>query len=325
MDLQVVGHQGPELTHNSHFKFGYNNKPEAFRTTPEQNWWVKYGRCRRRPLPFRDECMQTARTIRAKVTGDIWILFSGGVDSETVLRSFLETGISVKIAVARYKDQINLHDISWAVLTCNELGVPFQFFDLDLLKFWRGEALSYAEISQCFSPQLLVTMWLSDQISGYPVLGSGECLFRREQAAAVDLTGKTQSQSQSQSRSRDNKNWFLIEKERIASWYRFFLARKREACPGFFQYTPEIMLSYLRDPLVQKLVNDHFGDTQSSEEVKLRIYQQHFDLKTRPKYTGFENVQEEDARLRSLLKLSYSHCDQIFRTSCIDLERNLAP
>jgi hypothetical protein len=85
------------------------------------------------------------------------------------------------------------------------------------------------------------------------------------------------------------------------------------------------MLSYLRDPLVQKLVNDHFGDTQSSEEVKLRIYQQHFDLKTRPKYTGFENVQEEDARLRSLLKLSYSHCDQIFRTSCIDLERNLAP
>ncbi|MBK8202131.1 MAG: hypothetical protein IPK68_07390 [Bdellovibrionales bacterium] len=141
MELQVVGHQGPELTHNSHFKFGYNNKPEAFRTNPEQNWWVKYGRSRRRPLSFRDECMETARTIRAKVTGDIWILFSGGVDSETVLRSFLEAGISVKIAVARYKDQINLHDISWAVLTCNELGCAFSIFRLRSSEVLEGRGL----------------------------------------------------------------------------------------------------------------------------------------------------------------------------------------
>ncbi|MBK7845070.1 MAG: hypothetical protein IPJ71_15540 [Bdellovibrionales bacterium] len=319
MGLEVAGYREPQLTLNSHFRFGYDNKSEAFRTNPEQAWWVKYGRCRRQPHPFRDECVATARAIRAKASGDIWILFSGGVDSETVLRSFLEAGISVRIAVARFKDQINLHDISWAVLTCNELGVPFHFFDLDLLKFWRNEALSYAEISQCFSPQLLVTMWLSDQVSGYPVLGSGECLFRKEPTAPDDSAGKSQDQD------RNENRWFLIEKERIASWYRFFIARNREACPGFFQYTPEIMLSYLRDPLVHRLVNDHLGDIQSSEEVKLSIYQQHFDLKTRPKYTGFEKVQEEDARLRSFLKLRYSHSDQIVRTRCTDLEGILAP
>ncbi|MBK9037734.1 MAG: hypothetical protein IPL83_01020 [Bdellovibrionales bacterium] len=109
--------------------------------------------------------------------------------------------------------------------------MPFQFFDLDLLKFWRDEALSYAEISQCFSPQLLVTMWLSDQISGYPVLGSGECLFRREQTVPVDSAGKGQDQSQ------NGKNWFLIEKERIASWYRFFSLEKERPVRDFSVHT----------------------------------------------------------------------------------------
>ncbi len=308
-------HPVPQLTHHNHFEFGYSQQSFSFRQNIQEQWFVQYGQCKSQPLDFKSECKQTAATIRQNTKDPIYVLFSGGADSEVVLRSFVEAGIDCTAAILRFKNDLNIHDISWAVITCEQLKVPYRFYDLDILDFWKHRAFEYAEPTYCVTPQLISTMWLVDQIDGYPVMGSAECLFVKEVPSDYKPGISPYEKSE----------WTLWEKERIAAWYRHFIVRNREGCPGFYQYTPEIILSYLNDPIVQDLVNDRIVGKLSTESSKLRIYQQHFNLITRPKYTGFEKLQSEDAFYREQLKKAFPGCDQIFKTPISNLQKMLQP
>ncbi len=305
----------PELTHNHHFKFGYDGIPFTYRQRPDQEWYVEYGPCLRPPLNFHDECLETAKIIATKTRDPIHVLFSGGVDSEVTIRSFVEAGIPITAAILRFKNDINIHDISWAIIVCESLSVPYRIYDLDLLKFWQKEALEYAKATYCISPSLLPTMWLVDQIQGYPVFGSGECLLIKDRPEDY-VPGVS---------PYEKSIWRLSEKEQIASWYRHFMVRNRPGCPGFFQYTAEIMLSYLLDPFVVRLVNSEIMGKLTTESSKLTIYQQHFPLAARPKYTGYERVQEEANRLRQDLLSQYPDCNKRVLTPYDELLKMLNP
>lgn len=311
----MIEYSSVELTHKNHFQFGYNGNPFVFRQADADKWFVRYGKSERPVLNFRQECVETARLIGAKVRQPIWVLFSGGSDSEVALRSFVEAQVSVQAAILRFKNDLNVHDISYAVIACEKLGVPYRLFELDLLQFWENRALDYARPVYCMSPQLLTTMYLADQVDGYPVLGSGECLLVKRIPDGY-VPGVS---------PYERSWWDLYEKEKIASWYRHFMVQDREACPGFFQYTPEIILSYLLDPFVQDLVHDRIVGKLCTASSKLKIYQQHFPLLDRPKYTGFEKVQEHDARVRAFLTSQFPAANQTVKTPVAELIQSLAP
>lgn len=302
---------GPQFTRGQHFRFGYleqnasasNFQPLRKRQADSDQWFVQYGRAVRIPMNFRLECLQAAREIAAQAGPlPITVLFSGGMDSEVVLRSFVEAGVPVEAAILRFKDDFNLHDYSWAILACENLGVKFKIFDLDLLAFWAGAGLEYAERTQCVSPQLLPTMWLADQIEGFPVLGSGENYLVKKEM-----------------------QWLLLEKERIAAWYRHFLVQNRPASPGFFQWSPELMLAWLVDPLAIDLWQNRRPTELDSKIVKIRIYQAHFNVMKRLKYTGFEKVQQAELIIRQKLTDRFAGCDQVFETAIPDLVSMLSP
>lgn len=300
-----------QLTRGQHFLFGYvpaeapHLRFESLRKrqADSERWFVQYGRSVRLPMSFRLECLEAAREIAAHAGSlPITVLFSGGMDSEVTLRSFVEAGVPVRAAILRFKDDFNLHDYSWAILACENLGVEYRIHDLDLLAFWSGAANEYAERTQCVSPQLLPTMWLADQVDGFPVLGSGENYLVKK-----------------------NETWVLLEKERIASWYRHFLFQNRPACPGFFQWSPELMLSWLVDPLAIDLWQNRRPLEDDSKVVKIRIYQQHFNVLPRSKYTGFEKVQHAETAIRERLSRRFAKSDEIVETPVPTLLAALSP
>src|SRR4029078_13063354 len=88
----------------------------------------------------------------------------------------------------------------------------------------------------------------------------------------------------------DPNEWVMHEKEQVAGWYLHLLVQRRPGCAGFFQYTPEVMLSFLLDPTVVDLCNNRIEGPSNTADVKARIYGDYFLLEPRPKYTGFENV-----------------------------------
>jgi hypothetical protein len=301
------------LTHRNHFKFGYNDDWFTFRRSPSDKWCVTYGRSEWTAGDWRSECIKTAQLIRDNAEGDLWVLFSGGIDSEVVVQSFLFAGIPVKVAITRFAGRLNRHDMIYAVRFCELHGVPYRCLDLDIDKFFdSGEAWRYAERTRCVQPQLLHTMWAIDQVDGYPILGSGECfLVRRDRAEGTAFDG--------------SPIWDMYEKERIASWFRHLMLGSREGCAGFFQYNPENMLAFLKDDTIVELCANRRPGQVSTMKVKEAIYRKYFLLERRTKHHGFENVMHLDDRLRPELERAFGDHDAIVRTSYPALLEMLAP
>jgi hypothetical protein len=308
----------PELSHRNHFRFGYDGRWFVERPSRFAAWEVAYGRATYQAPDWRAACLDTARLLRAATELDLWVMFSGGLDSEVVLQSFLFAGIPVRAAITRFAHDLNRHDIGYAIRFCEAHQVPYRLLDIDIeLFFESGAALDYGLRATCVQPQLLHTMWAMDQVDGYPILGSGECyLVRRRIEDGEEAPPGTAS---------DGMVWEMLEKERIAGWYRHLLATGRAGCAGFFQWDPGNMLAFLRDPMVVALCGGRITGAQDSTVVKAPAYRRHFLLEPRPKFHGFESVMHLDDALRPVLRSRLAGHDAIARTPYVTLVAGLAP
>jgi hypothetical protein len=319
-----------ELSQKNHFKFGYNGHWFVDRKGPEDVWTVEYGRCTRPAMDWRAECIETAKIIRDTTSLPLWVMYSGGIDSEVVIQAFMFAGIPIHAAITCFENDLNRQDVRYAVKFCETHGVPYKLLRIDIEKFIEsGDAVAYAERTQCAHPLLPHTMWAMDQIDGYPVLGSGECYFVKVNAEgapqvwSADEASRITPQPKGPPRLPEG-TWALSEKEHVASWYRHLQLRNREGCAGFFQYTPEIMHSFLVDPLVAKLCGDQIPDHTESTNVKAEIYRQHFLLERRIKYHGFENILDLDTGLRTFLTRRWASHDWRFLTPYTELVKSMA-
>lgn len=309
-----------EYTLNNHFKFGYNSVWFSDRTSPLDQWTVRYGQCTRPVESFRNECIKAAENIWERRDGSsIDVLFSGGSDSEIVLRSFLALGVPVNVHIMRFSNYVNAHDWCYAYVICQNLGIEPIFHDLDLIDFWKsGKCLHYAEISKAVSPQLLPHMWLIDKIDGLPILGSGESYTAR-----LDIPDKRDKQL-TQTDYNTNCDWVLYEREKIAAWYRYSMKSNRKVVPGFFQYSPELMLSFFNDPLSISLHNNKIFGKLSNKSTKFEIYKSHWpELIDRNKWSGFELVEPLDRVIRADLREQYGDYEYEYWSNLTDLIKYL--
>lgn len=314
-----------EYTQQNYFRFGYERplfdgsdefvrgKPYKERTTTFDRWWCEYQKVNvsRACSSWRTENTFTAMQIAdyARRLGLVpELFFSGGIDSEVMVRAFMEANVNFLITIVMFEDRLNLHDISFAVSFCQSHGLPYRILEIDLLRFWNnidpntGRTMldEIAILSKTFSPQLCEIIFSSLTIghagdkpglkTTLPVFGSGEPhLVKR------------------------NEKWYLSEKERIASLYRAPMALDIPAIPAFFQYNPENTLAFMQSDAV--LNNLYRTDLNDSTNAKFAIYSQSYpDLVYRPKYTGFELVQEEDGIHRRRLKETYGAYDDVVYT-----------
>lgn len=303
-------HRGPEnrrlelfqYTLENHFRFGYDGEPFVERPSADASFTAEYGRCDSRVGDFREECRRAACLVRDSTDLPLDVLFSGGCESEIVVRSFLAAGIPIRITIMRFKNDLNRHDIQYALDFCRQRDLEFKLIELDLLDFWENRAPAYAEKSKAVSPQFPPLMWLCDQVDGFPVIGSGECFVGIRDA------------EQPGSVARRGEPWYLHEEEKSASWYRFLIADGRPGVPGFFQYTPELMYAFLDEDWTRRLAAGLVPGEVANERTKLKVYKKHFDLEDRPKYTGYEQVMEHDRVFRAVLESQYGQYDGVCRT-----------
>jgi hypothetical protein len=291
-------------TYQNHFKFGYAAEDQAVRwfddrTDRHDRWTVKYGQQKEPIGSFRQECIRAAELIYENRQGlPIDVMFSGGSDSELVLRSFLELGVDFRVHIMRYDDYLNAHDWSYAYVICQNLNIKPVFHDLNLLDFWKSsEFYDYVEDSKCVTPQLISHMWLMNRLDGLGVMGSGECYTAR-----MDIVGNRTKIFTQEDYSK-HVPWVLYEREKIASWYRFPMARNLNIVPAFCQYTPGIILSFLTDSLSIDLHNNKIVGKMSNKSSKFSIYKKYWpELIDRKKWSGFEKVLDEDRVIRRELR-----------------------
>ncbi len=129
------------VNYKNSFVWGVNGIPFSSRTTNDDKFFVQYGKLTRNPLPWREECIATAKLIYNEANGEIpLIFFSGGMDSQVVAEAFRLSGVPFKVVTVRLNkkhDSWNWHDMKFAVEWCDAYNVEQLITDIAVIKFWE--------------------------------------------------------------------------------------------------------------------------------------------------------------------------------------------
>lgn len=270
---------------------------------------IDYKPIRETRLDFRQATELAAKKILER-TQRPTLFFSGGADSEVMMRSFLAHTRDLEVVFVRFCDDLNSHEWEFAKLIAHRLGFSIQVIDFDLLSFWAKECKVYAEKSKSFSPQLNAHIKMAELAAGVSVFGIGEPELEQ---------------------SGNQINW--IERERDYSWYRYFYephlaeqGQKKEFI-AFFQSIPEMSFCFLRDFLMQKAwdLESRFAGNKLDFLSYKKIYYSKFwpDFLVREKWTGFERLQNEDFVLRKTLKAQHGHRDRILSIPLVQMWKKM--
>jgi hypothetical protein len=273
-----------EFTKDNFFKFGYEDTGWFVnRTSPTQKFICEYGPASSR-MGFRDANVAAAKYIASIATDDIYIMMSGGADSEITAWSFIDAGIPFKAAIMRFDNNKNEHDISWAQKFCAKHNIPIVYYDIEIEEFLLGDQFERIIRKYQTTTERAASIWCADQIPGFAVLGQGEPVVTKS-------FGK----------------WWFQEKEKICTWNKYWIFNDRPGIPGFHQFSPEQMLAVLEDQMTLDLIDDK-TEYWSNDKFKHQFYRKHYpEFEIRTKYAGFERLSKTVEKCRTMVLSTFPY------------------
>lgn len=237
---------------------------------------------------FRTECIMAARKAASmnKKNLPLVILMSGGLDSELIAESFYSAGIPFKAVIGKLQAEVatetltlNDHDYFYAERWCKNHGIEIEYCSLDIYK--DAKLLTeYAMSSNGFSPQyawhMYLMKWCSDK--GYFfVAGLGD----------IDIVLK-------------DGQYFCADTQREWSIDIFCENNNIDGIIRFVKLDSRMTASFLNLESVQKLMAEKVPELL---DYKHECFSEAFpSMETRPKFTGFEKIQDWDYVLRTYMK-----------------------
>lgn len=259
---------------NNWYSWSYGDLAPFSRQTDAMPFYTHFSKHNGHVGDFKEELLNAARSTMDHKTGDLVVLFSGGVDSEIMLRSFLKIGVIPKVVIARYENDYNIYDVSYAITICSILNVPYTIIDLNLQKFYENDAERMSDLAQIDRPRALPYCKLLEMVDGFPLLG------------ASDLTPYRTNNDYSIKGTWMNRCW-----EHDIGWSKFLREINKPGIAEWFKWTPGLVISYLKLSWFQKLINDEYYGKLGSSSTKILGYREAYpDLITRTKQTGFEKI-----------------------------------
>lgn len=230
------------------------------------------------PLPqgltYFKESLIAAEKIESCKVGKLYVMYSGGVDSEYTVSVFKESRIDFTPVIIKFKNDYNLHDLEYAFKFCQHKNLKPLVIDIDFDQFvTSGEFLKISKEMQSAVYHRAATAYAIGKLDGSVICGEGEPYIRKNE--------KTNS-------------WNVTIYQHdyaIANYYK-----KHNICgtPHFNRYTPEMMRTFLEDPRLKQLALNQVPGKLGSDSSKYIIYNRDsdFDLEERPKYHGYEKIEK---------------------------------
>jgi hypothetical protein len=288
------------FTSQNHLSYSIGDGPcYGFRTSPIEKFNVYVGQINKdhyRKSNWREELRRTADSVYKEFGKDLIVYFSGGTDSEIVLRNFLEIGINPKCVVIKFKDDYNLSDVKSAVDLATTLGVKIEIVEFDVVDFYfSGHAKDFGEQIQCTQITYL-TIYKNILNLGFPSVMGGECLFYKKI-------------------EKDKSYWhYTFRENEDASAMRFSNKFNIPLVNEWFSYTPEMILYFIEHPIMQELLNNNILYKLSSVSTKNQVLKSLYpDIRSKNKTHGFEK----------LLGLNYEAYKEIGMDQIKRLEKDL--
>lgn len=272
------------ITHTNHFKFGWGEGTFNFGNM-FGDFWVKFGSVNRTPGTFKQECVNAAKLISDSAKQPILIFFSGGIDSEVVVRSFLETNVQFEIAVIKYvyqgNENINEHETRRAYEIAIEHNLKCHTVSVDLEQAFKNQIPELCKRYKTNNWLKLLVAETVRQFSNYHVvIGDGQLFLKRHKT-----------------NGRRGLSGLYLEEE-IVDIAAIEVAKEVGAgiTNRFFTYTPELMLSWLTDPTIahwikyENALNGAYTNLNYYGIKTYTFYQHWPEMSIRPKYSGIERM-----------------------------------
>ena len=264
------------FTHNNHLTYTIGGKLFGERTTAVEPYKIQVGTIdheRYKNSSYQAELKRTATLVQNDLGKDLAVFFSGGTDSEIVIRNFLDIGVVPNCYTIKFKDDYNLSDVIEAMNLAKELNIPLNIIEFDVKDFlYSGEAAEFGNKIQCTQVAYLIVYRCILQL-GLPAVMGGEALLKR------DI-------------STDPSSWYYcIRENEDASAMRFSNKFQIPLVNEWFSYTPELLLYYLEDEEIIKLVTTRLNYKLTSVSSKNTILQRLCpEIRDRRKTHGFEKL-----------------------------------
>lgn len=275
---------------NNWYSWNYGDGPKFGRQLENETLHTSYSKFEGVVSSFSDELTRAASS-----TLDYYpnirpsILFSGGVDSEIVLRSYLKIGANPKVYIIRYENDYNIYDVSYAITICSLLNVEYTIIDFNLKHFYENDAEKISELAQVCRPRALPQCKFMDLVDGLPILGSS------------DLTGVRTNDDYSQ-----KGTWLIRCWEHDIGWSKYLRETNRPGIAEWFKWSPGLVIAFTQMQWFNKITNDEFYGKLGFNSTKIIGYRESYpDLIERRKQTGFEKVDSLVNEFELFLKTKY--------------------
>lgn len=277
---------------NNWVTWRYDNGPTRSRSvSPSQTFQIVYTKTDASIGTLWEEHINAAKSIIDHYPNlKINLFFSGGVDSEMMVRAFLHIGVKPNVFVVRYEDDINIYDVSYAIAISNSLGIDIKIIDMNLKKFFETEAEKISEIAQCDRPRLLPQLKFADFVDGLAIVAMGDLAWQR---LDDDYTkpGK----------------WVAWDFEHDFACDRYNLETNRTAIYQWPKWTPGLFLAHTKTKWFTNLITDKFLGKIGNSSTKMQGFKEAVpDLIPRKKKIGFEDCENLISEFDDFLYKKYN-------------------
>lgn len=240
--------------------------------------FVFAGKTNSRIGTYKEELLNNAMAIKDIYQGPFDILYSGGIDSEIVIRVFKELGIKHNTIVVKYKDDYNYREMKTAESSLLALNIPYKVVDFDLQKFYENEAYDLCIKSSCIrAGRANHIKFCTDFCDNIPIMGEGDVYWARTHGTDYSISSE----------------WRFIMSESCHNCNMYLTKLGRENVCDFFEFTPNLIYAFNQQSLIKQLLNDKIPGKASNWSSKWNIYHSIYpDLEYRVKLTGLEQYKD---------------------------------
>lgn len=264
-----------------------------------KDFTVSYNNLRKTNSTYYQETVRAWKLIWEQRQGTIYVMYSGGIDSEYTLAVFQTLKLPVTPVIVKFKGGLNEHDYYYAEKYCQNHDMNPIIIDFDLINFVEsGRMLDLAMHCKCQAYQYMSTLECILKLDGTVLMADGDPYLKFNSM---------------------KNSWDFIEFERFRGLCDFFKIHNITGSPLILSYTAEMLSSFMLDPWIVKLANNGRPGRLSSFSTRPLIYNNNsnFALEQRPKYGGFENfekldIYKEHPVFKEFKNLTAEYCNDIF-------------
>lgn len=255
---------------NDWLKWYYDDSLYAERTLDSKKFYIKICLDNYNEYNLYNELGKNAQLIYDQ-TDKLNLFFSGGLNSQIILRVYHDLKMPLNIYILRYTKNYNSIEYNIAKKICEDLNVKYTTLDFDVDYFFENEAYSILCNNPSHDPIKMIFLHAVTKIDGVSIVGNK---FPYVYRTTLDYS--------------QDANWKIKFCDEDFVYQRNY--NKKKLIGDWFHYSPELFLSIIHTPALSYLVNNKFtGKNSSISSRKLIFDRYYYNLIDRSMSNGFDN------------------------------------